>query len=349
MNQFDVNVLLRENIKNMKPYSSARDEYTGEAKIFIDANENPFGSADKSKNNRYPDPYQLRLKEKIASIKHVQVEQIFLGNGSDEAIDLLYKAFCYPYKDKVIITPPTYGMYEVSAETNGNEVVKIPLTPDFNLIVDDILKENKPENKLLFLCTPNNPSGNNLKTKDIETLLKEFKGIVVVDEAYIDFADRKSWTERLSEFPNLVVLQTLSKAWGMANLRLGMMFASTEIISIMNKIKLPYNLNGLVQDVVSEILDNEKEKNAMVDEILQERKRLVDILSRNKEVLHIYPSDANFLLAKVTNPKDIYSYLLDKGIVVRDRSSQLHCEGCLRITVGTKSENDLLIKAFNEY
>lgn len=349
MKQFDINALLRDNIRKMKPYSSARDEYTGEAKIFIDANENPFGAADQSKYNRYPDPYQLRLKEKISAIKNVAVEQLFLGNGSDEAIDLLFKAFCYPYKDNVIITPPTYGMYQVSAETNGAGVVEVPLTPDFHLLVEDILKKDTPENKIVFVCSPNNPSGNDLNSNAIERLLAEFNGIVVVDEAYVDFANRPSWIERLDDFSNLVVLQTLSKAWGMANLRLGMMFASREIIAVMNKIKLPYNLNGLVQDVVANILDKGAEKERMVNEILTERQRLFDALSLHKSVLHIYPSDANFLLVKFTDPKNIYTYLLHNGIVVRNRSSQLHCEGCLRITIGTKNENDLLIKALNEY
>lgn len=348
MNKFNLGDLLRSNIRAMKPYSSARDEYSGEAKIFIDANENPYGSEYNNPYNRYPDPYQLQLKEKISSIKGVPVENIFLGNGSDEAIDLLFKAFCYPYKDKVTLTPPTYGMYEVSAETNGTETIKILQTADFQPDVAKIKASISPENKILFLCSPNNPTGNCIEESIIVDMLESFPGIVVVDEAYVDFTSAASWTKKLDQYPNLVVLQTLSKAWGLANLRLGMMFASKEIISIINKIKLPYNLSGLTQEVVSKALDAEDKKNEYVQNILNERTRMVKELNELEIVQHIYPTDANFILAKFPNAREVYVHLLKHNIVVRDRSSQPLCEGCLRITIGTKQENDALIEAVKE-
>lgn len=350
MGKFNVNDLLRKNIKNIKPYSSARDEYSGEANVYLDANENPYGAIGGAKYNRYPDPYQRELKKVISEIKNVPENQIFLGVGSDEAIDLLFKAFCYPGKDKAIITSPTYGMYEVSAATNDVQIVDIPLDKEFQPVVDNILEHGEENVKILFLCTPNNPTANLLEKDKIETLIREFDGIVIVDEAYIDFADTQSWSQRLVDFPNLVVIQTFSKAWGMANIRLGMMFASPEIIAIINKIKLPYNISGLVQDYAIETIKTHKaEKDEMVAEIKTERKKLVEKLKTIDYIKQIYPSDANFVLIKTDIPRDIYNYLLDQMIVVRDRSRVALCEGCIRITIGTADENATLMEALERY
>lgn len=346
----DIKTLLRENIKNIKPYSSARDEFTGEASVYIDANENPYSSVDGSKNNRYPDPYQQSLKDIVAEIKNIQKQQLFLGNGSDEAIELLYKAFCNPGKDKTIISSPTYGMYKVCADTNDIECIDIPLKPDFELDVPAILNAQTQETKILWVCSPNNPSGNLLNDSDIIKLLENFNGIVAIDEAYIDFTNKTSWIERLKDYSNLVVLQTFSKAWGLANIRLGMLFASEEIIAVINKIKLPYNISGLVQDFALKALtNNQSKKDNMVASILEERERLSKELVEIPCVEKVFPSDSNFLLVKTTAAREIYKFLLTKGIVTRDRSTIYLCEGCIRMTIGTKEENDALLLSLKEF
>lgn len=342
---FSLSSLLRENIKNIRPYSTARDEYSGVALVNLDANENPFGAVDGSANNRYPDPYQTPLKQVVAKIKGLPSEQIFLGNGSDEGIDLIFKAFCNPGVDKAIICPPTYGMYNVSADINDVQCVEISLSADFQLQTEKILQAVDEHTKLIWLCSPNNPSGNLLKRADIECILNNFSGMVIVDEAYIDFADEPSWTLSLAQYPNLIVLQTFSKAWGLANIRLGMMFASKEVIAVINKIKLPYNLNGVVQTLAQEMLENHASaKDIFVRDILLERAWLVEQLEQIKTVQKIYPSDANFVLVKIENAHALYLHLVANGVIVRDRSKIELCEDCLRITVGTHEENVLLLE-----
>ena len=346
---FNLNKLLRENIKTLTPYSSARDEFHGEAKIFLDANENSIGSPLVKWYNRYPDPYQYQIKEKLSSIKGVSAKQIFIGNGSDECIDLLYRAFCNPGKDNVIICPPTYGMYEVSANINDVELRKAPLLENFQLDLLHMETLVDANTKLIWICSPNNPTGNSMNRDDIEMVLNNFDGLVIVDEAYINFARQRSCISLLSEYPNLVVMQTLSKAWGLAGLRLGMSFASEEIITIYNKIKAPYNISEAVQELVIKALDNVEDVNAMIQELVNERNRLEEALTSIAIVEKIYPSDANFLLVKVADAKAIYTWLLSNEIVVRDRSKVLLCEGCLRITVGTAKENDELLNALQKF
>ncbi|CAN5251876.1 histidinol-phosphate transaminase [soil metagenome] len=346
---FSVENLLRNNIRTLTPYSSARDEFKGKADVYLDANENAFGSPLEEKFNRYPDPLQLELKEKISHIKGVPSENIFLGNGSDEAIDILYRAFCNPGKDSVILTPPTYGMYEVSANINDVFVKRVPLTKDFQLDLDGISEATSENTKLIFLCSPNNPTGNALKRDDIEIILNNFDGIVVVDEAYINYSRQKSFISELTEYPNLVVLQTLSKAWGLAGLRLGMAFASEAIISVFNLIKPPYNINSATQELALHALDNIAQVNFWTKETVTYRNALAEALSKIEIVEKVYPSDANFLLVKTIEPLQIYNYLVGLGIIVRDRSKVILCEGCLRITVGTTEENVKLIEAFRNY
>ncbi len=346
---FNLNTLLRPNIKTLTPYSSARDEFHGEAKVYLDANENSIGSPLLKWYNRYPDPYQQKIKEKLSAIKGVAPKQIFIGNGSDECIDLLYRAFCSPGKDNVIICPPTYGMYEVSANINDVELRKAPLLENFQLDLVHMETLVDANTKLIWICSPNNPTGNSINREDIEMILNNFDGIVVVDEAYINFARQRSCISLLSEYPNLVVMQTLSKAWGLAGLRLGMSFASEEIISIYNKIKPPYNISEAVQELVIKALDNVEDVNAMIQELVSERKRLEEALTAIPVVEKIYPSDANFLLVKVADAKAIYTWLLSNEIVVRDRSKVILCEGCLRITVGTAKENDELLTALQKF
>ena len=345
---FDLNTLLRPNIKNLIPYSSARDEFKGEAKIFLDANENSFGSPLKKWYNRYPDPLQSKVKEKISAIKQVPVENIFLGNGSDECIDILIRAFCEPGKDNIITCPPTYGMYEVSANINDVPVKKVTLTPAFQLDLAAIESAIDDNTKLIFLCSPNNPTGNSLIREDVEMILNNFFGIVVIDEAYINFSKHRSFLRELREYPNLVVMQTLSKAWGLAALRIGMSFASTDIIHVMNKIKPPYNINQASQELALAALEEVGQVNEMIRAIVEERERLHDNLMEIPFVVQVFPSDANFLLVEIINAREVYEFLLDKQIVVRDRSKVELCEGCLRITVGTPDENDKLIEALNE-
>lgn len=349
MEKFNLQALLRPHIATLKPYSSARDEYSGEAAVFLDANENPSGSVAGGDYNRYPDPLQKELKKQLSEIKSVPAVNIFFGNGSDEAIDLLFRAFARPGVDNVVILPPTYGMYEVSASINDIEVRRANLTEDFSLDLEAILNVVDDHTKIIFVCSPNNPTGNLMDSSVILKLLRSFKGLVVVDEAYIDFANVESYSAYLQEFPNLVVLQTLSKAWGLAALRCGIAFASAEIIAILNKIKPPYNIGKHTQETALKALLQEEEKNKMVAEIIEQRASLERELSELSVVVHIYPSDANFLLMKVKNARNIYQYLLDSKIVVRDRSQVILCDECLRITVGTAEENRSLLKALKAY
>lgn len=346
---FDLNGLLRANIQKLVPYSSARDEFKGEASVYLDANENSFGSPLERLYNRYPDPLQKQVKDKLSKIKGVPAENIFLGNGSDEAIDILYRAFCQPGLDNVILVPPTYGMYEVSANINDVITRKVNLTPDYQLDLDGIAQAIDAHTKLIFICSPNNPTGNSIRRQDIETILTNFDGIVVVDEAYINFSKHKSFTYELAEFPNLVVLQTLSKAWGLAALRLGMAFASTEIIQVFNKIKPPYNINQATQELVLDALDNVAMVNDWIKETVQERERLNVALGNIVQVSRITPSDANFILVQLQEPRELYNFLVNDGVIVRDRSKVELCEGCLRITVGTAEENARLITLIQQF
>jgi len=346
---FDIEAIVRNNIKALKPYSSARDEFHGAATIFLDANENSYGSPLRQQYNRYPDPLQHALKEKISKVKGVPAENIFLGNGSDEAIDILFRIFCEPGRDNVIICPPTYGMYEVSANINNVEVKKVPLLADFQLDVESILESVDDNSRLLFICSPNNPTGNSIHPDDIELLIQKFPGIVAIDEAYINYSKQSSFIKLLTEYPNLVILQTFSKAWGLAALRLGMAFASANIIGYMNKVKPPYNINESTQQLASQALDNIQWVNEHIRETVSERAKLAEQLRPLSVVQKIYPTDANFLLVKVTEPDKIYHYLTDKGIVVRNRSKVTLCEGCLRITIGTKEENVSLIESLKQF
>jgi histidinol-phosphate aminotransferase len=346
---FNLNNLLRENIKQLIPYSSARDEFSGEAKVFLDANENSLGSPLPKWYNRYPDPHQHTLKEAISKIKGIAPEHIFFGNGSDECIDLLYRCFCNPGKDNTIICPPTYGMYEVSAHINDVEVRKAPLLDDFQLDLIHIENLIDKKTKIIWICSPNNPTGNAFEREDIEMLLNNFNGIVVIDEAYINFSKQKSFIQELTEYPNLVVMQTFSKAWGLAALRLGIAFASTEIISVLNKVKPPYNINQATQELALKALEEVGQVNDMIHELVAMRNALAEVFQRMPVVEKVYPSDANFILVKIKDARKIYEYLLTKGIVVRDRSNVKLCDNCLRITVGTEEENTLLVDALIEY
>lgn len=346
---FNLNQLLRPHIANLTPYSSARDEYSGKEGVFLDANENPFGSITQERFNRYPDPYQSALKNRIGEIKGLPADQIFLGNGSDEAIDLLFRAFCNPRKDNIIILPPTYGMYEVSAEINDVHIKRVNLTEDFQLPPEEVLQKVDDLTKIIFICSPNNPSGNHLKKEAIFQVLEGFQGLVVVDEAYIDFSERESFTTYLQKYPNLLVMQTMSKAWGLASLRLGMAFASREIIQILSRIKPPYNISGLTQATVLSAIDQVDKVNKMVKEILEEKDFLENALKTSALVQKVYPSDANFLLVKVKEARKVYHYLISEKIIVRDRSKVTLCEDCLRITVGTRHENEVLLRAMKEY
>ncbi|MCS6824180.1 MAG: histidinol-phosphate transaminase [Cytophagaceae bacterium] len=347
---FSINSLLRPNISRLTPYSSARDEYKGREGIFLDANENPIGSPLGDTYNRYPDPLQVELKNKIAEIKNVHPAKIFLGNGSDEPIDILIRMLCTPASDAILIAPPTYGMYEVSAHINDAKVIQVPLTQDYQLDVEAMLNAVTPHTKIIFLCSPNNPTGNCMDNNDIEAILKNFSGLVVIDEAYTDFAPEKSLLPKLGQYPNMVILQTFSKAWGLAGLRLGMAFASEDIIQVMNKVKPPYNINSLTQKIAQEVLNHSDKKNEMVNIILRERSFLKTALEQLMVVDKVFPSDANFLLVKMKfHAKKIYNYLIAKKIITRDRSNVILCENSLRITVGTHEENQSLISALQEY
>jgi histidinol-phosphate aminotransferase len=346
---FDLNNLIRENIKKLTPYSSARDEFSGEAKVFLDANENSLGSPLTKWYNRYPDPHQRAIKQKLSTVKGIGAEHIFLGNGSDECIDLLFRSFCEPGKDNVILCPPTYGMYEVSANINDVAIKKAPLLEDFQLDLVHLENLIDANTKLIWLCSPNNPTGNALNRVDIEMVLNNFNGIVVIDEAYINFAQQKSFIQELADYPNLVVLQTLSKAWGLAGLRLGMAFASAAIIEVLDKVKPPYNINQATQELVLKALEEVGQVNDMIRLLVDMREALAEVFRSMPTVERVYPSDANFFLVKIKEARKIYEFLLTKGIVLRDRSNVKLCEDCLRITIGTERENTLLVDAMQEW
>lgn len=346
---FNADNLVRENIRVMTAYSSARHEFSGNATIFLDANENAFGSPLSTDYNRYPDPLQLKLKEKISSIKGVPVPNIFLGNGSDEAIDLLFRIFCEPGIDNVLIFPPTYGMYEVCAEMNNVLIKKVSLTPTFQLDLDGIANAIDEHTKLIFICSPNNPTANSINREDVEVILNNFEGLVVVDEAYINYAKQRTFIAELTEYPNLVILQTLSKAWGLAGLRLGMAFAGSPVINYMNKVKYPYNINTPTQELALEALSQITTVNDWIQITVEQREKLQQELSVFPFVQEIYPSDANFILVRMDKAKEIYNFLSANGIIVRDRSRIVLCNNCLRITIGTPDENAQLITTLNKY
>jgi len=346
---FELDKLVRPNIKTLKPYSSAKDEYTGDAKILLDANENSLGSPLTKWYNRYPDPYQQKLKEKLAFVKQIAANQIFIGNGSDECIDILFRTFCEPGKDNIIICPPTYPMYEVSANINDIKVQKAPLLSDYQLNVAHIEQLVNEQTKIIWICSPNNPTGNSLDRIDIETILNHFDGLVVVDEAYINFSKQKSFVQSLIDYPNLVVLQTLSKAWGLAGLRLGMCFASPQVIGFMNKVKAPYNINIVTQELALQALEEVGQVNDMIKLLVDMRIALAQVIGSMPHVIQVFPSDTNFILVKIPKARQLYEYLLSQGIIVRDRSALELCEDSLRITVGTEQENTLLVDAMYEW
>ena len=336
--------LVRPNVWRMQPYSSARNEFQGNASVFLDANENPWNEP----INRYPDPLQRQVKARLSQLKGVEPRSIFLGNGSDEAIDLVIRAFCEPKADNIVTITPSYGMYEVAAETNDVECRKVALDEYFDLDVAALWAAVDAHTKVIYLCSPNNPSGNSLNREAIYQLLRGFEGLVVVDEAYIDFSAQPSFLAELSQYPNLIVLQTFSKAWGAAAIRLGMAFAAPAIIEVLNKIKYPYNINLLVQNKALELMENEAEMRQEVKAILAERMRMAKLLSEAPFGFEVFPSDANFLLVRVGDADRLYKALVDHGIIVRNRNRVLKCQGCLRITIGLPAENDLLLRALSE-
>jgi histidinol-phosphate aminotransferase len=335
--------LIRPNIKMLKPYASARDEFQGtdEDIVFLDANENPFENG----VNRYPDPQQRRLKKLLSGIKNISVDNILLGNGSDEVLDLIFRVFCEANTDNIITLPPTYGMYEVLANINAVEVINVQLSDDFQPRVDQILKASNDNTKILFLCSPNNPTGNSFSPEKMERLLLEFKGVVVIDEAYIDFSEQQGWLNRLEEFPNLIITQTLSKAYGMAGIRLGICYASKEIIVVLNKIKPPYNINALTQQWAFTQLTDANIMGSQVESILKEREILIENLKPIGFIKKIYPSDANFILIKVDDANKRYAQIIDQGVVIRNRTDQPLCRNCLRLTIGTSGESKKLLEA----
>ena len=337
--------LVRPNISKLTPYSSARNEFTGSASIFLDANENPYNEP----FNRYPDPLQREVKKRLAAIKGVKPENIFLGVGSDEGIDLAYRIFCRPGIDNVVAIAPSYGMYEVCADINDIEYRRVSLDDNFNFDPDTLLAATDENTKLLWICSPNNPTGNAYPIEMILKTAQAFNGIVMIDEAYIDFSSKGSMIAYLDQCPNVIVLQTFSKAWGRAGLRLGVAYASPEIIDYYNKVKYPYNINAITQEKALEALENVAEEKAWVDELLDNRSLLAEALEKMSCVKHIYPSDANFLLIRVDNPDCLYNFLCNQGIIVRNRNRVEKCAGCLRITIGTKDENAQLINAINDY
>ena len=346
---FELDKLVRPNIKTLKPYSSAKDEYTGDAKVLLDANENSLGSPLTKWYNRYPDPYQQKLKEKLAFVKQIAANQIFIGNGSDECIDILFRTFCEPGKDNIIICPPTYPMYEVSANINDIAIQKAPLLSDYQLNLAHIEQLVNAHTKIIWICSPNNPTGNSLDRIDIETILNHFEGIVVVDEAYINFSKQKSFVQSLIDYPNLVVLQTLSKAWGLAGLRLGMCFANPQIIGYLNKVKAPYNINIVTQELALQALEEVGQVNDMIKLLVDMRIALAQVIASMPHVIQVFPSDTNFILVKIPKARQLYEYLLSQGIIVRDRSALELCEDSLRITVGTEQENTLLVDAMYQW
>lgn len=346
---FNLTSLVRKNILDLSPYSSARHEFTGEAAVWMDANENPFGSPLEQAFHRYPDPLQWQLKFQLARIKGVPAENIFVGNGSDEVIDLAYRIFCRPGIDHVIVCPPTYGMYEVSANINDVGIKRVPLTPNFELDVDGVIEAIDGNTKLIFICSPNNPTGNHMRRNDVEMILNNFNGLVIIDEAYVNFSRQHSFIKELTEYPNLVVMQTLSKAWGLAALRLGLCYASLDIIDLFNKVKPPYNVNQASQQLALEALLNADLVNDWIRHTVSNRDALAVRLSKLSVVEKVYPSDANFLLVKVTDANALYDYLSRQGIVVRNRSNNHGCEQCLRITIGTPEENEQLMQAMQTF
>jgi len=342
--EFNLTNLVRPNVHAMKAYSSARDEYTGHEGVFLDANENPFPSA----VNRYPDPYQRDLKEELAAVKRVQTNQIIVGNGSDEILDLLFRAFCIPGKDKVVTIKPTYGMYYVLAQTNDVQIIEAPMDPDFNLDGEAILASAEGA-KMIVLCSPNNPTGNLLNRNVIIDILTKFNGLVVIDEAYIDFSNGKTFLQELNNFPNLFVSQTLSKAYGMAGIRVGLGFGNVEVVDILNKLKPPYNVNELSQKFALARLRDVKQVAEEVLQILLERSRVLAMLQESKHVERIYRTDANFILFRVANADDLYQHFARNQVVVRNRTKQFGCENCLRVSIGTHEENERFIQVLNEY
>jgi histidinol-phosphate aminotransferase len=352
--EFDLQQLIRPNIKVLKPYSSARHEFTGKASVFLDANENAFGSPPISDlpathYNRYPDPLQWQLKFQLARIKGVPAENIFVGNGSDEVIDLAFRIFCEPGIDNVIVCPPTYGMYQVSADINNVAVRKVNLLPNFQLDVEGILQATDAHTKLLFICSPNNPTGNNMLREDVEALLNNFGGLIIIDEAYINYSRQKTFIQELTEYPNLIVMQTLSKAWGLAALRLGVCFAAMDIIDLFNKVKPPYNVNEASQRMATEALQQTTQINDWIVTTVQERERLIAAMQPLGFVQYIYPSDANFVLVKVADANAVYQYLSQNEVVVRNRTNDVNCSNCIRITIGTPQENNQLIALLQSF
>lgn len=349
MKEINIESLVRKNIQKLKPYSSARSEFRGTADVFLDANENSYGSPLDEEFNRYPDPLQWKLKQAISKIKGVPPQNIFIGNGSDEIIDIAFRIFCEPKKDNVIICPPTYGMYKVCGNINAVDVKEVLLTKDFQLDVPSILSVTDQNTKLLFICSPNNPTGNNFDRNDIEFLLNNFSGIVIIDEAYINFSSQKPFLQELTRYKNLIVMHTMSKAWGLAGLRLGLGFASEMIIDLFNKVKPPYNINGSSQLLGIKALEKINEVNSNIKTIVEQRNFLEKELQQFNFVKIIYPSDSNFILIKVDDANKLYHYLLMNRIIVRNRSNEPLCENCIRITVGTPSENEKLLNALKNY
>ena len=341
----DINNIIRPHLLNRKPYASARDEFPEKAEVYLDANENPFPST----TNRYPDPRQVELKAAVAKMKNVQPELMFIGNGSDEVLDLIFRAFCEPGQDNVIYTPPTYGMYEVLAQINNVGLKAAPLQEDFRLDADRVLAQADDRTKLVLLCNPNNPTGNLMEVAAVEKILDSFPGLVVIDEAYIDFSSHPGFLSKLKNYDNLVIVQTLSKAWGLAGLRLGLGFASPEIIRILDSIKPPYNINSHSQQEALKRLTNKKKAETQIKLILRERENMKRALEVLPGVQRVFPSEANFLLVHINNATAIYNALLQQGIVLRNRSDILHCEECLRITIGTPEENNRVIRALHEF
>jgi histidinol-phosphate aminotransferase len=353
---FNLDYLIRDNIKNLAPYTTARHEFTGEASVMLDANENAIGSPVTldigelhELLNRYPDPLQIKFKKRISEIKGVPVENIFAGNGSDEAIDVLMRIFCEPGIDNIITLPPTYGMYSVCAAINNIKVKEVPLNSDYQMDIQAIADAVDDYTKIIFICSPNNPTGNSITRQDIEIILNNFDGIVVIDEAYINYARQKSFAQQLMDYPNLVVMQTLSKAWGLAALRLGLAFAGKEIINLMNNVKYPYNINEATQQLALKALANVEQVNQWTKTTIEQRNWLETELAKIPLTEKIFPSDANFLLVKMTGAHNVFTYLQSKGIIVRNRNTTKGCEGCLRITVGTATENQALIEALKNY
>ena len=345
-----IDQLVRPNIKELVPYRSAREQFNNLDLTLLDANENALGSVgNRDTLRRYPDPYQQKVKEKLSQLQGLPSNNIFLGNGSDEIIDLLIRVFCQPGKDEILATVPTYGMYQVSAQINDVSVAKVQLDRSFDLVADQLLAEVKESTKIIFLCSPNNPTGNLLAQDQIKRVLEIYSGIVVVDEAYIDFADQDSLALWCLKYPQLVVLQTFSKSWGLAGIRLGMAFASERVIYYLNKVKPPYNVNRLTQEAALKALDQVQERKGFIREILAQRTFLEEKLSQLKMVLQIFPTQANFLLVKMTDPERIYLHLREQEVIVRDRSNVVKCEGCLRITVGSQQENQLLLDILEKY